>query len=49
MVAERTSPTQLSFKREFAKTIGPISLITEVEKTTTVDKKIIEIDLDKNK
>lgn len=43
----RTNQDQLSFKREFSKTTGPIILTATVDNTTNVDKKVIEIDFDK--
>ncbi|MBY0122007.1 DUF4179 domain-containing protein [Bacillus sp. S/N-304-OC-R1] len=45
MDAERTSLDGLSFKREFAKTTGPITLMTQVDKTNT-EVKQIKISLD---
>ncbi|SOC44094.1 DUF4179 domain-containing protein [Ureibacillus acetophenoni] len=42
---ERTSLGTLSFKREFDKSEGPITLHTSMEKVSTIDWKQIEIDL----
>lgn len=46
MNTERTSTDQLSFKRVFDKTTGPISLITEVVKTPYIDSKMIKVNLE---
>ncbi|HWL26019.1 MAG TPA: DUF4179 domain-containing protein [Ureibacillus sp.] len=43
---ERTSLDKLSFKREFEKSEGPITLHTDMEKVSTIDWKVIEVDLE---
>lgn len=42
---ERTSIESLSFKREFDKTEGPITLSTSTEKVNTIDWQLLEVDL----
>lgn len=43
--AVRTDATKLSFKKEFPKTTGSISLLAQVEKKSFIDTKVIKIEL----
>lgn len=43
--AVRTDKTKLSFKKEFPKTTGSLSILTQVEKKSFIDTKVIEVEL----